>query len=132
MLWIPLTLLMAALIVAEILRQLRRPATGLASLVLGLAFALGAVGMVVLLVSELELDAAGRALEWFNAGIASQPALVTTGLAGAGLALCLGGATRLVDRVALADPDGPLPSTAAPGLACGLGLLLLIATYTRL
>lgn len=132
MLWIPLVLILAAWCLADVLRLMGRPATGLTSLLLGLAFAGGAVWLVVLLVADLDLATAGRALAWAEAGVASQPALVTTMLAGAGLALFMGGATRLVDRVALADPNGPLPHTTLPGLVCGLGLLLLLACYLRL
>ncbi len=132
MIWIPLLLLLAALCLSDILRQMGRPLTGMPRLVLSLAFAVGAVGLALMVVDELDLATAQRALEWARAGVEGQPALVTTALAGAGLALVLGGATRLVDRVALADPNGPLPSTAAPGLACGMGLLLLIVAYLRL
>jgi hypothetical protein len=132
MLWIPLILLLAALCLSDILRQFGRPATGPASLVLGLAFAVGAIGLVFALMGSFDLGTAEHALEWVRTGVAAQPALVTTLLAVAGLVLMLSGAGRLVDRVALADPDGPLPNTAGPGLACGLGLLLLIATYMRL
>ncbi len=132
MLWIPLILLLGAFCVSDLLRQFGRPATGLTSLILGLAFALGAVGLTVQLAAEIDLATAERALDWARSGIASQPALVTTLLAGSGVLLSMGGAARLVDRVALSDPDGPMPSTFAPGLAVALGVLLLVGAYIRL
>lgn len=132
MLWISVALLLVALGLSELLRQLRHPASGALGLVLSLAFAVGAVGLVVALVGALDIEDAGQALDWASARLASQHGLVTAVLAGAGLALGFGGAARLVDRVALADPDGPLPDTTSPGLACGVGVLLLMATYWRI
>ncbi len=132
MLWLPPILLLAALCLSDLLRQLGRPATGLPGLLLGLVFAAGTLGLAVLLAEALDLGAAERALAWARNGIAAQPALVTIALAGAGLALALGGASRVVDRVTMVDPDGPLPSATAPAMACGLGLVLLLVSYTRL
>jgi len=132
MIWIPLVTLLLALSVADVRRKAGRPANGLFGWGLGVAVAVSAVALVVLLISGLDLGTAERALESLEGAAAAQPGLVTTLLAGAGVVLVVGGSTRLVDRVALSDPDGPLPATFLPGLASVLGLLLLLAAYLRL
>lgn len=132
MLWIPLILLLGALCASDLMRQFGCPGTRLTNLALGLAFAIGAVGLTVMLAAEIDLATAEQALDWARSGLAAQPTLVTMLLGGSGVLLSLGGATRLVDRVALGDPDGPMPSTFAPGLAVALGVLLLVGAYSRL
>jgi hypothetical protein len=126
MLWITLALLLVTLCVSEL------PARGVLGLISGVLFAAGFVASVVLGIAGLELEAAQQAQEWLVRGWEMYPLATTAALAALGLLLSMGGATRLVDRVALVDPDAPLPNLVAPGLICGLGLLLLVLVYNRL
>lgn len=130
--WLPATALLVTFALRELLRQLGRPARGLVGLLIDLAMAISFVVLVLLLIDGLEIDAAQRALDGARAWLASAPGAVTAALAAAGSLLVCGGAARLVDRVALADPDGPLPHTTAPALAAALGALLLLLAWLRL
>lgn len=132
MLWIPVTLVVVTLGFSELLRQFGRPATGVFGAVLDICLAAGCVALAVLFIAGLEIDTAQRVLDWLVSGWKMYPPAITAALAALGLLLAMGGATRVVDRVALADPRGPLPDTLTPALACGLGLVLLALVYQRL
>lgn len=132
MIWLPLGLLAASLILAEA-RKVSGAQGGWLGLALPLVFTASALWLLGLfyistdlLVLASETKASLRAFD------AEYRSLNTAVLAVLGLGLGFAGAGRAAGRVALATPDQPLPSLFRPVLTALLGGLLAFLAYSRL
>jgi len=131
--WIPLLLLLAIFILDEVLRLSGRPSAGLLRRSLALIFAACFVSALLLVFIELDLEGAAQTgLAWVQGGWSEYPRVMTALLAVLGSCLACIGAARAVDQIALAEPDAPIRSPAGSITMAGLGVVLVIAAYSRL
>lgn len=132
MIWLPLGLLVATLLLAEA-RKLSRAEGGWMGLALPLVFSASALWLLGLLFLSVDLLAlAGETQEGLRAFDAAHATLNTAILAALGLLLGFRGAGRAAGLVALADPAQPLPSLFLPVLTALVGAFLVALAYSRL
>ncbi len=132
MLWLPILLMAATLILAES-RRMARAEQGWMSLALPLVFAASALWFLGEIFLTVDMLALAADIQTGLAGFDAQNMrLNTAAFAVLGLGLFFSGAGRAAGRVAMADPQEPMVSIFLPSLAALAGLLLVAMAYLRL
>lgn len=130
--WLPLGLLAATLVIAEA-RKLTGAEGGVMGLALPLVFSASALWLLGQLFLSVDLLAwAGETRQALLAFDAEHASLNTAIFAVLGLALGFGGAGRAAGMIALEDPDAPMQSPVPAILTAALGAALVALAYIRI